>query len=185
MLIRLAQLFAIAVSASVVLHADSFTFFATTTDRSTFNRPYDNGTSGPPAYLSAIGTAVKYVSQSFLVSSSGTYTISSTATTPANWDNFIILYSGSFNAATPLANAVTLNDDLNGVVGRAGFSVSLNSGIHYFLVTTGFTNTDSGTAANVITGLGAITLSPEPGTMFMIASGLGLLIWKKHQGGSW
>jgi len=168
MLIRLAQLFAIAVSASVVLHADSFTFFATTTDRSTFNRPYDNGTSGPPAYLSAIGTAVKYVSQSFLVSSSGTYTISSTATTPANWDNFIILYSGSFNAATPLANAVTLNDDLNGVVGRAGF-----------------TNTDSGTAANVITGLGAITLSPEPGTMFMIASGLGLLIWKKHQGGSW
>ena len=166
------------------LNAGTFTFNTVTTGQPKFNRPYDNGTTAPPTFLSAIGTNVSYLSTSFIVGTSGSYSVTSISTVPANWDNFIILYAGSFNPAAPLTNAVILNDDLGGVIGKAGFTVSLTSGVHYFLVTTGFANSDAGTAINTVTGPGTITAAPEPGTLLIMTAGLSLILWKtKHRSG--
>lgn len=142
-----------------------FTYNGTTAGGPTFNRPNANGNSAPTA-LSATGTAVPYDVVMFTVATAGSYSFLSTA----NYDNFLVLYSGSFTATSPLAGAVIANDDFP-TVGRSGFSSTLATGTTYFLVTTGFGNINSGTFTDVI------TLVPEPGTWAMVGAGLvGLVV---------
>ena len=135
----------------------------------TFNRPLANGNSAPTA-LSGVGTATSYDVVQFSIAASGTYTFLSTSVLPANWDNYTVLYSGSFNPASPLTNALIANDDNPGI-GKSGFNYNLATGVSYFFVTTGFGNTDAGSFNNTVT-LAAV---PEPGTWVMIgASFVGL-----------
>ncbi len=93
-----------------------------------------------------------------------------------NWDNALFLYSVSFDPLNPLSNiliGMTGYQQVN--QGTSAFNIALATG-SYFLVTTGVFNADFGTAANSITGPGAITSpTPEPGPIAMIGFGLVLL----------
>jgi hypothetical protein len=136
----------------------------TTAGAPTWNRPL---VGTPPTALSAVGTAVPYNAYSFTVSTPGTYTFQSTAISPTNWDNFTVLYKKTFNAATPLLNALISNDD-NTSIGLSGFTIALDPSTTYVFVTTGFGNTDFGTFTNTITGVGTalpIASVPEPATV--------------------
>lgn len=150
--------------------AGTLTYTGTTVGGPTWNRPVSGN---PPTSLSAVGTNVSYSVQEFAVDTTGLYNFLSVGTTPTDWDNYLFLYQNSFNPTTPLTNAVVGNDDFPNV-GRSGFdNVSLTAEIRYFLVTTGFSNSDAGTFSNTISGVGNITTPttsvPEP------ASVLGLL----------
>jgi hypothetical protein len=149
-------------------------YSGTTVGGPIWNRPVANA-NNPPSTLSNIGTAVPYHVQSFTVSASGTYTFFSQALLPPNWDNYLFLYQNAFDPASPLANALIGNDDF-GNVGRSSFDYAVNSGTSYFLVTTGFANSNAGTFTNTITGPGVASFGtqtvPEPSTVALVASGL-------------
>jgi hypothetical protein len=105
----------------------------------TWNRPV---ASGPG--LSNIGTAVAYDVILFQVDVSTTYDFLSTATTPASWDNYLHLYQDSFDPLNQLTNLIIGNDDFNSI-GLSGFNgVALLTGVNYFVVTSGFANSNSG-----------------------------------------
>ena len=87
------------------LQAGSFSYTAVTTGAPTFNRPYDNGTTAPPTLLSAIGTAVRYTSQSFIVSTAGSYSVTSISVTPVNWDGMNMLTARPVKYSDPTSNA--------------------------------------------------------------------------------
>ncbi|MCX6874982.1 MAG: M6 family metalloprotease domain-containing protein [Verrucomicrobia bacterium] len=147
----------------VVYTSFNFTAPGTTVGRSLWNRP-DAGT--PPAVLSTLGTAVPYDMMRFTVSTTGTYTLKSTSTNPAWWDNFLLLYSAVFDPAAPLANVLVGKDDYPGAgVGTAGFSTTLTAGTPYFLVTSGHGNTDTGAYTLNISGVGSVEVTlTVPGT---------------------
>ena len=108
----------------------------------TIDRPDANGTAAPVA-LSATATATFYHADAFTVPNTGLYSVLSQATTPANWNNYTILYAGAFDPANPLTNAVIANDNQT-TIGVSGFSITLTKGVAYTLVTTGATNADFG-----------------------------------------
>jgi len=133
-------------------HAEIVTARGDTTAGPVFNRLIED-LSG----ASAVGTAVRYDSYSFTVGTSGTYSFMSTA----RFDNFVFLYSPSFNGGLPLANARAGNDDLLGLT-TAGFQYDLIAGANYTFVTTGFGNNDFGAFSNTIGGPGTITAAALP-----------------------
>ena len=135
------------------------TYNGTTVGGPTFNRPNANGNSAPTA-LSTTGTAVPFDLLTFTVATAGTYSFLSVG----NYDNFLVLYTGTFNPATPLTGALIANDDFP-TIGRSGFNYALTTGTTYSLVTTGFSNTSVGTFTNTISAV------PEPGTYVMIGAG--------------
>ncbi len=166
--------------------AATVTYTGTTVGQSTWNRP--DVVLDPPVILSPIATSVRYSSQIFNVSTSGSYNFLSTAVSPANWNNVLFLYRNSFNPATPLANALVGNDNFPGIldIGKSGFNnVSLTAGINYFLVTTGFINSSSGSFSNSITGPGNIALAPVPEPFTMLgtatAAGVGVAMRRKQK----
>ena len=131
---------------SGVVRADYIAYSGSTVGGPTFNRPIGNGLAAPTD-LSGVGTAVAYSTRTFTVAASGVYDISSVA----NYDNYTVLYQGAFNPASPLTNARLANDDDNGFLGYSGMlGVTLNAGQSYSLVTTGFSNTDTGSFENAI-----------------------------------
>ena len=136
----------------------------TTVGGPTFNRPVANGNSAP-VVLSGVGTAVSYDAVMFTVASAGTYTFLSLSVTPANWDNYTLLYAGTFNPASPLTNVLIGNDD-NPTIGTSGFNYALSTGVQYTFVTTGFSNTDAGSFANSITAA-----VPEPSSWALLGLG--------------
>jgi hypothetical protein len=140
-----------------------------TTGGATFNRPIED-----LSVLSPVGTAVAYESFSFSVDTAGSYSFRSFALPLATpWDNFLILYTGSFNPGSALTNATIANDDFSSTVGRSGFNVGLSTGVAYTLVTTSFYNEDSGKYLNLIRGPGELTAPiPEPETYAMMLAGL-------------
>ena len=161
------------------LFAGSFSYTAVTLGQPTFNRPIASP-FGPPNVLSIVGTNVAYSARTFTIDQAGSYTFDSLSTSPVNWDNYTLLYRTTFNPLNPLLNAIDGNDDL-GFIGRSGFSSTLTIGT-YVLVTTGYSNTDAGTASSTISGPGNIlspTPTPEGGTMAMFGLGLILLGVKK------
>ena len=109
----------------------------------TYSRVDANGT-GIPTTLSATATATYYDAKTFTVPTTGAYLVLSAANTPANWNNYTALYSGTFNPASPLANVIIANDNQPSA-GMSGFSVTLTAGTAYTLVTSGNTNSDFGT----------------------------------------
>lgn len=146
--------------------AATYAYSGDTTGGPTFNRPFTL------TALSGVGTEIEYSALTFSVSTSGSYAFSSEAI--GGWDNFIILYSGSFNPASALTNAVALNDDdpANGI-GFSALSFSLTAGSNYVLVTTGYEDGfDFGAFSNTITGPGSITPVPEPSSYALFALGL-------------
>jgi hypothetical protein len=140
----------------------------------TFNRPLQGC-----AALSGVGTAVRYQTQALFTGTAGAYQFTSTANVPALWDNFLLLYAGSFNPASALTNCVASNDDGPLGIGQSQFSFAMLANTQYFLVTTAFANTGGGTFTNQITGPSLVTFGtiptnviPEPSTYALMATGL-------------
>lgn len=153
--------------AVVAAPAAAQSYNATTVGGPTFNRPVNCTT------LSGVGTAVRYHVQPVWAASSGLRTFTSVATTPAGWDNFLLLYSAAWNPATPLTGCLALNDDGPLGIGQSQFSFNMLAGVQYFLVTTGFENSDAGAFTNTITGAPVnLGFVPEPSTYVLMASGL-------------
>lgn len=170
--IRIAS-FAIALSLGCALPSEAFTvsYSGDTTNAPTFTRPETQGFEGgtnPPTSLSSNGTAVPYYSQPFFVNTTGSYDVVGSQA----FLGIQFLYQNSFNPTTPLVNLLSGNDPFPDE-GRAGFSgLSLTAKKQYFLVTTGFDNSNNsfGTFTNTIKGSGNITLGstsavPEPSTI--------------------
>jgi hypothetical protein len=140
-----------------------------------FNRPLSSLTD-----LSGTGTDVPYDSFGFSVTADGSYRFRSFALPLSEpWDNFLILYEGSFDPSSPLTNAVIANDDLRddiANIGKSGFDFDLMTGVPYVLVTTGFDNDSFGRYLNVINGPGQVTAPvPEAETYAMMLAGLALV----------
>jgi len=152
--------------------ADAQTFAGTTVGGPTWNRPVQGN---PPSSLSGIGSNVAYDVIGFRVTMSGAYDLLSTALAPTNWDNFLHLYAGSFNATSPFVNVIIGNDDFPSF-GLAGFNgLALTAGVDYFAVTSGFDNSNAGTYELSISGPGtAFTPGasvPEPASMALLLVG--------------
>jgi hypothetical protein len=150
-------------------------FTGDTTGSPTFNRPIQNGELAPTA-LSGTGTAVPYDTLSFTVSVSGTYTLSLQSAAP--FDNYLGLYSVSFDPNAPLTNVLIYDDDDGGVGGDALINALLTSGLTYTAVITGFDNNDFGAYSLTFSGQGIATPVgdvPEPATWAMMLIGFGAI----------
>jgi hypothetical protein len=162
--------------------AVTFTYTGTTIGGSVFNRPFSNFSSPPTAISGGAGEAVPYSSFGFTVSAPDSYVFESTA----NFDNFTVLYRNSFNPADSVFNALIANDDLLGLPDyNSGFTVALNTGINYFLVTTGYDNLNAGTFSNRIDGAGTVsrtaTSVPEPATILGSLAAFGYGVYSKRK----
>lgn len=155
----------ITLSMSVILpsEASTISYSGDTTNAPTFNRPQTEGFeagTNPPTSLSSNGTAVSYYSQPFSVNTTGSYDVVGSQ----NFLGIQFLYQNSFNPTNPLDNLLNENDPFPDE-SNSGFSdLSLTANNQYFLVTTGFDNSDNsfGTFTNTITGTGNITLGSTP-----------------------
>jgi hypothetical protein len=160
-----------AVAVAAALPASAAFYVDDTTDGPTYQRAVEDFSG-----LSGVGTAVSYDVFSFSVSADGLYSVRSFAQglfQDQPWDQFLFLYSGSFDPTQALSNGVIANDDFNSTIGKSGFDVALAVNTAYYLVTTSFYNEESGAFLNIITGPGAILPAiPEPGTYAMLAIGL-------------
>jgi hypothetical protein len=167
----------LATLSSIAPKAQAVTFFGTTVSAPTWTRP-NEGT--PPTANTGTGTAVPYSSYAFNVDAAGSYDFASLA----SFDNYTFLYRNAFNPSTPLVNAITGNNDIL-FAGVSGFTTNLLAGVNYFFVTTGNTNTSSGTFFNVINGPGiregSVTAVPEPGTILGSALAFGYGIYSKRK----
>jgi hypothetical protein len=159
--------------------ADQFSVSGDTSGAATFNRPVDN-LYDAPTDLSEVGTDVPFDAVGFSVSLAGSYSFLSTA----GFDNFLGLYSGSFDPTNALANALIYNDDGPDGVGSSAFDFNLSAGTRYFAVVTGYENSDFGRFGLSIDGPGLVTASlaeevagavPEPSSWALMIAGFGLV----------
>ena len=162
--------------ASTFVSAGVLTFADTTVAGPLWNRPIQNGIFVPVS-LSLVGTNVAYDVTHFQVDTTGVYDILVTATAPANWDNYTFLYKGAFDPTQPLVNVMIGNDNF-ATIGLSGFNgLGLSTGTDYFLVETGFNNTDAGTYSAQITGLTGTAFLPsnnvpEPSSLALVGVAL-------------
>ncbi|MES2754802.1 MAG: PEPxxWA-CTERM sorting domain-containing protein [Pseudomonadota bacterium] len=164
--------FALLLSLTCLSPASAQTFTGNTAGQPTYQRTL-GGT--PPTGLSGIGTAVPYQTFGFTTSVSGSYAFEVTA----GYDNFLSLYQNAFNPANALSNVLVSNDD-NPTIGLSGFTRNLTNGTQYFLVSTGYSNTDFGTFNGVVTGPAALNFAgvaavPEPAAWALLILGFGAI----------
>ncbi|QHJ01068.1 hypothetical protein GT347_25635 [Xylophilus rhododendri] len=110
----------------------------------------------------------------FSVSTSGSYSFASTST---GYDNYTVLYAGSFVPSSPLTNVLIANDDL-GSAEVSGFDYSLAAGTRYVWVNTAFLPMEFGPFSATITGPGqvqALSPVPEPDGLAMLLAGTGVV----------
>lgn len=161
-LLAVATIAAPATAATVVFNGD-------TTGDPTWNRPLTTTT------LSGVGTAVPYEAIGFTVDVGGTYTFNMDAIV-GTYDTFLALYSNAFNAGSPLANILAVDDD-GGPGSNSQLSFNLSSGVNYFGVATGFDNLDFGAFTLTIAGPGTASpispngAIPEPASWAMMLVG--------------
>ena len=155
------------------LSAGSYSYTALVDGSSTWNRPVENGVAAP-VDLSLTALNAGYHAQSIVVDTNGTYSFESDIS-GSFWDNYTFLFENAFDANAPLANILIGNDDGLIGLGNSGFVYNLIAGVTYFFVTTGFSDSDLGTATNVVSGPGFVGEAPEPATFLIGAAGLGLL----------
>jgi PEP-CTERM motif len=148
-----------------VAPAWEFTYSSTTATEPFWFRPEEDLSGVPILGLS------RYRSQSFVAPTTAFYTLTSIAA--GGWDNFIVLYQGSFNAFAPLTNAIAANDDFVST-GRARIATNLVGGTTYHLVTTGYWLLESGAFTNTISN------TPEPATWLLMAFGCGVLMLRRQ-----
>jgi hypothetical protein len=126
-----------------------------TTGMPTWRRP--NTTS----FLSNTGTAVPCQAVPFTVDQSGPYIITtSTAGDSPAYDGYLAIYDGSFNPTDQLTNILALNDDGPNAGTDSQVNVALVAGHNYFLVQTGFANSDAGAWSATFSGTGSVAV-PE------------------------
>ncbi|GGE20595.1 hypothetical protein GCM10011529_29090 [Polymorphobacter glacialis] len=143
-----------------------------TTGGPTWNRTLSGA---PPVGLSGVGTDVPYEVSAFTVSVSGSYDFLA----KAEYDNFLHLYQGTFNPLDQFSGVLIASDDFP-TIGLSGFDYGLTTGTSYFVVASGFANTDFGAYELTISGPGDITLGsvgtvPEPQSWVMLIAGFGLV----------
>lgn len=148
------------------------TLTGTTVGQPTYNRP--STTNNPPTSLSSTATNVPFAVNNFTVPTNGVYNFNTTA---PNFDYLQFLYQNNFNSAQPLSNILFANNPFNS--GSNNFNFSLTTGINYFLVTTGFSNTSTGAFST------NVTLVPEPsgvlGTLAFGAIGAAYLLKRQSK----
>ena len=151
-------------------------FNGDTTSGPTYNRTLSGN---PPTGLSAVGTAVRYEVIPVYVNFSGSVNFEITS---GSYDTFMTLYSGMFNPASALTNAQVADDDA-GVGSLSLFTSGLLGGTQYFVVVSGFGNSDFGTYSLRMSSTSSnitIGLIPSPGSLAMIG-GAGLIAGRRRR----
>jgi len=128
----------------------------------TFNRLFACGAT------SGFANNVAFVEQSFTVSESGNYTITSTQ----DYDGYIHLFEAPFDAANPtVGTCLGVDDDGPGGIGTSELvGMALTACTEYVLVTTGFGNGDSGNFTTAITGGPGMAIANCGGTTDPVCS---------------
>lgn len=157
--------------AATFAQAGVLSFTDTTVGGPTWNRPLST------TQLSGVGTSVAYDVTHIRVDQTGSYSFLGTSVNPAAWDSYSFLYANAFSSIAQFTNLLVLNDDNPGI-GLTGFTLNLTAGTDYYLVMSGFSNTDAGSYNMVINGVGTAsiigaTAVPEPASLALL--GLGLL----------
>ena len=145
----------------------------TTSGAPTYNRTL---AGNPPTGLSSAGADVAYQALVFNVDQAGSYQL----TLSSAFDNFLTLYQGAFNPASPLTNALQADDDSRtGFIGDARITRNLLAGTSYTAVATAFASGVSGAFTLEATGPGTASFGnrvgavPEPSTWAMMLVGFG------------
>lgn len=124
--------------------AQPIAYSGTTVGGPTWNRP--SSLTG----LSGVGTATPYSVFSFVSTFTGAVDISSFQV--GGWDGYLHVYANSFNPLAGLTNLIALDDDGFGGIGTSDIvGLNITAGTTYFVVTSGFGNTDQGDFRNTIT----------------------------------
>ncbi len=146
----------------------------------------------PPTVVSpSLANNVAYQVTAFQVDQNDSFSLIATSGAPTGWDSFTFLYKDAFNASQPLSNVLLGNDRLSGGPDtQSGFTnVSLQAGVSYFFVVSGYSNNQAGAYTAVITaptGTAFLTSAvPEPESAAMLLAGigwLGVLAAKRRRG---
>lgn len=173
------SLYLVALTSVVFLGSPAFaggpdlTFEGNTRVAPTFHRPQANGSNAPIA-LDDFGKNVAYqATEFFCTGERQLHDIMS-----SGFDNYLGLYSGSFDPGLPLTGSQVYNDTLSG--NDSGFTTQLNLGTSYFAVASGYGEEDKGAYTLSFFGPGEVVLGsagavPEPAASAMIIAGFGLV----------
>ncbi len=153
--------------------AQSYSDNTATNADGSWNRPIGGGPS-----ISGIGP-VDYDLQAFYVDSTGSYTFDSVQ----DYDGYIHVYQGAFDALDQLTGLLAGDDDGPGGIGTSQIvDLNLTANTQYFIVTSGFAAGDAGFFTNTVSGAGTATfaLIPAPAGLAVLG-GAGLIATRRRR----